>query len=108
VPYVNPCTDGVRDGYETGVDCGGGICAGCPLGSGCAIDSDCASAACDAIARVCIGDQCADNRLDGNETDVDCGGPTACQRCDVGLRCRVDSDCVPGRSCTTGNPHVCL
>jgi hypothetical protein len=30
---------------------------------------------------------------DGNETDIDCGGPM-CQPCGTGKRCRVDRDCI--------------
>jgi Fibrinogen beta and gamma chains, C-terminal globular domain len=42
------CTDQIRSGSETGVDCGGS-CAPCALGGACAIDGDCASGGrCDA------------------------------------------------------------
>jgi hypothetical protein len=42
------CTDGVKNGSETGVDCGGGVCVGCAVGAPCGLDSDCATAICDA------------------------------------------------------------
>src|SRR5688572_24679607 len=43
------CTDGIQNGGETSVDCGGGGCAPCGLGSTCALDRDCASGGrCDA------------------------------------------------------------
>src|SRR4029453_11515462 len=29
------CTDGVHNGAETGLDCGGGSCPGCATGGGC-------------------------------------------------------------------------
>jgi hypothetical protein len=42
------CFDGAKDGNETDVDCGGGQCPGCALGSACAIATDCATASCSA------------------------------------------------------------
>ncbi|XOV68837.1 MAG: CUB domain-containing protein [Fluviicola sp.] len=52
------CTDGIMNGQETGVDCGGPTCPACP--------------------------DCFNGIQDGNETGVDCGGacapcPTPCQ-----------------------------
>jgi hypothetical protein len=42
-PSCQPtCSDGVRNGAETAVDCGGG-CAPCALGQACAVDVDCAT-----------------------------------------------------------------
>ncbi len=44
-PNCDGCADGVMDGDETGVDCGG-TCATmgkrCPAGAGCTVDGDCA------------------------------------------------------------------
>ncbi|MBI4146500.1 hypothetical protein HY489_04135 [Candidatus Woesearchaeota archaeon] len=37
-------------------------------------------------------DDCANGDLDGEESDVDCGG--ACNPCESGLRCALDRDCV--------------
>ena len=45
------CTDGVQNGAELGVDCGGGTCGGCPDGTGCGQPTDCASDAC--VSSVC-------------------------------------------------------
>jgi hypothetical protein len=42
------CSDGIKNGSETGVDCGGPDCPRCPTGQGCASRSDCASAVCTA------------------------------------------------------------
>ena len=41
------CADGVRNGFEIGVDCGGGPCPGCPAGAFCVDCSSCASMHCD-------------------------------------------------------------
>jgi hypothetical protein len=98
------CEDFRLDGDETGVDCGGSLCLRCANGTACRVDSDCASMACDAITLVCIGDQCADHRLDGMESDVDCGGGT-CARCAPGKVCNINIDCQPGYLCLA--THVC-
>ena len=45
-PVVAPtCTDGNRNGSETGIDCGG-TCPSCADGQGCASAADCLSGAC--------------------------------------------------------------
>ena len=40
------CDDGVRNGGETGVDCGGGCYVSCAIGGGCKVDADCMFARC--------------------------------------------------------------
>jgi hypothetical protein len=40
------CNDGVRDGDETDIDCGGAVCPACGLGGSCMVDGDCASNGC--------------------------------------------------------------
>ena len=55
---VDPtCTDGIQNGTETGIDCGG-ACAACPT--------------------------CTDGIQNGDETGVDCGGPD-CEPCYVAI-----------------------
>ncbi len=56
------CTDGVQNGQETGIDCGGPDCPACPT--------------------------CTDGIQNGQETGIDCGGPTcpACQTCTDGIQ----------------------
>lgn len=56
---------------------------------------------------VTIADPCLDGVVDGNETDVDCGGPAltilgaphSCDRCAIGDDCLVDPDCASGSYC---------
>ncbi|MBK8348924.1 MAG: T9SS type A sorting domain-containing protein [Saprospiraceae bacterium] len=43
------CTDGIKNGSETGIDCGGILCLPCP--------------------------SCTDGIKNGTETNIDCGGP---------------------------------
>lgn len=57
---MSSCTDGVKNGTETGIDCGGD-CTACPT--------------------------CTDGVQNGDETGVDCGGDcTACATCDDGIQ----------------------
>ncbi|MCY1074364.1 hypothetical protein [Archangium lansingense] len=47
------CTDGVQNGTETGVDCGGGSCPVCSMGATCGGNADCKS------ALLCLEGMCA-------------------------------------------------
>jgi hypothetical protein len=40
------CANGVQDGSETGIDCGGPSCPACATGAPCSINSDCRSGSC--------------------------------------------------------------
>ncbi len=44
---------------------------------------------------------CYNNRLDGDETDVDCGGPSCSSRCPASFKCSSAADC-DGMSCFSG------
>lgn len=64
------CTDGILNGQETGIDCGGPDCNPCP--------------------------SCFDGILNQGEDDVDCGGPCiSCSTCDDGVQNNgeIDVDC---------------
>lgn len=69
-------SDGVRNGSETGVDCGGPW-PQCPPGQGCSTAADCDSGVC--WAGKCQKPTCRDGVHNGDELDVDCGG--ACPAC---------------------------
>jgi len=45
------CSDGKKNGDETGPDCGGTACGGCANGLGCSSGADCASTHCDAGSK---------------------------------------------------------
>ncbi|HVY32067.1 MAG TPA: hypothetical protein VHB79_36275 [Polyangiaceae bacterium] len=92
------CRDHHQDGLETDADCGGGTCPPCVLGKSCVLDEDCASNACDGLKLMCVSWQCADHRLDGFETDIDCGGGV-CGACFVGTKCKTNFDCQSGHFC---------
>ncbi len=70
--------------------------SGCVAGNGthCLLDSDCLSLFCHPEDHICLEPSCSDNYLNGNETDVDCGGD--CIGCGQGEGCIEDSDCISG------------
>jgi Sulfatase-modifying factor enzyme 1 len=87
-------TDGVKNGDETDIDCGGGGNAPrCEDGKGCGAASDCVSQVCkDARCQAPRGD---DGVKNGDESDVDCGGTNAdTPRCAAGKSCKAHGDCT--------------
>jgi len=52
VTYPSTCFDGKLSGSETGIDCGGGVCAPCSGTQACVNDADCASGTC-TLANTC-------------------------------------------------------
>ena len=48
-----------------------------------------------------VAPTCDDGVENGDETDVDCGGPD-CEACGAGDGCQLSSDCETGLSCTPG------
>jgi hypothetical protein len=95
------CANGRQDGNETDLDCGGQICPQCGVGKACLANIDCASFACDAVTLRCVADACVDGRMDGDESDLDCGGTgVGCSLCGVGKKCHSNFDCVPGHFCS--------
>ena len=97
------CTDGVMNGVETDVDCGGGVCEPCPNDDGCEQASDCVSLFCDNLT--CAA--CSDNGQCGGECntcDVGaggiCGPAAAGSSCgDQGVDCLVDDTCDGSGAC---------
>lgn len=87
------CDDGVKNGTETDLDCGGLACSGCADGKNCYIDSDCTSSVC--MAGICQIPACDDGVKNGDETDLDCGGGT-CSKCADLKNCSTAGDCVSG------------
>jgi len=84
--------DQVRNGRETDVDCGGGICPACAAQAGCAVGADCESGVCSAGA--CAVPSCNDKIKNGDEIDIDCGG--TCGKCGPNKECGGDKDCKSG------------
>jgi hypothetical protein len=107
------CSDGVFDGYESSLDCGdprGAAinCSLCALGAHCFNHCNCESGFCDPTMSICTEgspscDPCTDGVTDHNESDLDCGGLTACPRCADGEKCVSDADCAAGHHCSAAN-----
>ncbi|MCO6487981.1 MAG: T9SS type A sorting domain-containing protein [Phaeodactylibacter sp.] len=94
------CDDGIQNGGETGVDCGGPDCPACPTCSdgvqnGNETGVDCGGPDCPACAT------CSDGVQNGNETGVDCGGPDcpACATCTDGIQNGDETGVDCGGSC---------
>lgn len=51
-PPAPTCSDGIKNGTETDVDCGD-TCGGCADNLGCKIDGDCTSSQCDSVSATC-------------------------------------------------------
>ena len=99
VALPQECLDGVQNGNETDVDCGGDTCAQCADGSACLDGPDCMTGIC---ANMRCGDPCADGVMNGAETDVDCGG-NMCGACGIGRACQTDQDCIGPSFCNSDN-----
>jgi Ca2+-binding EF-hand superfamily protein len=85
------CTNGLKDGQESDLDCGGSTCSKCKDTKACASKTDCAS-------DVCYKTKCVsytNSKQDGDETDIDCGG-SAPNKCSIGKKCLVAGDCASG------------
>lgn len=81
---VGQCNDGVQNGAETDVDCGGGECPRCEQNRMCEESSDCTT-------RICDRGRCVDDQCRGR----DCLAGQACYRGDCFRSCREQEDC-PG------------
>jgi hypothetical protein len=107
---VPTCNDGIQNGDETGVDCGGSDCPACPtcndgIQNGDETGIDCGGSDCPACPT------CNDGIQNGDETGVDCGGSDcpACPTCNDGIQngdeTGVDcggSDCPACPTCNDG------
>ena len=92
------CSDGIKNQGEADIDCGT-VCSNgnlCGIGDQCTGDADCATGNCDSDAGLCAEPSCTNNKQDGDETDVDCGGSLCRQQgklCGNGDRCEQGGDC---------------
>jgi hypothetical protein len=82
--------DGVKNGDETDVDCGGSMSPACIDGKGCLAKTDCISGVC--TSGVCQVPSPTDTVQNGDETGVDCGGAKA-PKCSAGSGCLSNADC---------------
>ena len=102
VCQVPKCNDAYKNGSETDIDCGGAnACVRCATSQGCLADSDCDNVRCDVGAGTCKAAAHDDGLKNLDETGIDCGGPTAPNRCPPGQGCGNDTDCA-GTRCNLG------
>ena len=91
---INMCADGIKDGNETDVDCGGGTCPSCALGKGCNAGSDCQSG-------YCSGGVCA-TPPGGNGMACASGSQCLSGNCVTGICCNTACNGGPCVSCAGG------
>jgi hypothetical protein len=97
VPKCSGGLDGVKNGTETDIDCGGASCPSCADGKACLVGGDCTSKVCNGTSHTCSAPTCTDSQKNGSETDVDCGGGTCVgqgKKCADGKGCMVSTDCT--------------
>jgi Ca2+-binding RTX toxin-like protein len=88
------CADGIRNGAETGLDCGGGTCEACLVGAFCAKDRDCA-----------LGSSC---RAGVCQATCDGCAAAACDSAGLCTACEAPAQLVDGRCvapCPSGSIH---
>ncbi len=102
-------TDGVKNGDESDIDCGGAKAPKCDEQKACTAGADCVTGVCTDTGA---GKQCQppapdDGAKNGDETDVDCGGLKA-PKCTDGKSCKVRNDCA-NDVCNAGKcqPAIC-
>ncbi len=99
-PPVSMCRDGIKNGQETDVDCGGPLCPACGNGKTCNHAIECFGGVCNGTNRCGVCTKDADCRSDFNGSclcDIDSGNcfsdlePTqfvdSCGECDPALVC---------------------
>lgn len=86
------CDDGIQNGNESDVDCGGSACEPCAQGRSCENSNDCTTGLCD--RGTCVDEECV---------GVDCLAGQSCYRGDCFQGCQSQEDCPDaGRRCVGG------
>ena len=104
VCQIPSCTDGVKNSDELDTDCSGSAaqCGKCHALQLCNSDADCLSSHC--LNNACVAPSCDDARMNGGESDVDCGG--SCDtKCALNQLCVSSSDCGNAYECQTFNSN---
>jgi hypothetical protein len=100
------CSDGVQNGAETDIDCGGSACAACANGGRCQRASDCQSGACN--QSTCAPESCGDGAVQAGE---ECDGAGASATCDADCTHPACGDgvvnAVAGEACDTADGPCC-
>ena len=106
-PPPPTCSDGKKNGNETGLDCGETCLVPgsydietqlCSSGTDCNSDADCQSQRC--FVGKCAASTCSDSRKNGGESCID-GGASCPRKCALGRTCRANADCEDSALCST-------
>jgi hypothetical protein len=94
------------ENVASGMTCTTGVCDGNGACVECLKDGDCtAPDTCDVATNNCVAPGCMNGMMNGDETDVDCGG--SCNPCANGDMCGAsDDNCVSG-NCAGGTCAAC-
>ncbi len=86
-PPAPTCTDRIKNGTESGSDCGGGTCGKCALGKACTVPADCNSYVCTgracAAATSCNMLHIGGPRLASDTYSINLGGTATNVYCDM-------------------------
>lgn len=102
------CSDGFKNGSETGIDCGGN-CARCANGQSCATHIDCVGAFCSGgTCQECVvGSACGfDGSGDCYCVTPETGGANVCIRPSAGGTVPDCESCPDGTICSRTGPHL--
>ena len=94
------CANGIKDGTETDVDCGGSECGLCGDGKTCGDSGDCTNAHC--VTTASVGKICCDQACSG--PCVSCGLTNfigSCKPVPVGTDCGGGKGCNASQACVT-------
>ena len=72
-------------------------------GTQCQVGKGCFNGHCIPFEEIPLENTCANLVVDGDETDVDCGG-AFCSRCALGKHCLADGDCATPNICDLSDP----
>lgn len=95
---IDTCKNGIADGDETQIDCGGSCepCAVCSDDTPCPESQTCVDGICHSQCEGSTCDPtCDDKILNGDESAIDCGGSCP-KKCVTGQPCNSATDCVDG------------
>jgi hypothetical protein len=95
------CTDGIKDGTETDIDCGGGSCPPCGVGLMCVAASDCVSPP--NATGGCVGGHCGIGSCSAGFADCDANPANGCE-----ASLNTATNCgMCGLACVTQAPSTC-
>jgi hypothetical protein len=92
------CNDGVQNGDETDVDCGGAGCSPCKLTQGCAVNKDCQSKFC--ADEICCNSACT-------SACEACNNPESLGECTLSPKYGEDASYGNGLSCLNQDKLAC-